>query len=287
MSSKRILIVGNMAKDGVAEQIDALRPWLADRADVVAITATEDCSAAQARGASLAIVFGGDGTFLAAARALAPCGIPLLGVNMGKLGFLAEFSVEHLRKHFDAILAGEVPPSERMMLHVRKEGSETFASLAANDLAIGAGEPFRMIDLLVESGPTRISRYLGDGLVVATPTGSTGYNMSVGGPILHPDVEGVVISPIAPHTLSLRPVVCRCEPAIRISAMKVNTGTKMILDGQIPRALSAGDVVEVRRAEHPMRIIRHPGRSYFDTLANKLHWGRSPHHQRIADDTTR
>jgi len=122
--------------------------------------------------------------------------VPLIGVNMGKLGFLAEFTVEHMKKHFAQILAGEVRPTRRIMLDVcvRSSSKSDFCSLAANDVVISAGSPFRMIDLNVEHGGSLISRYLGDGLVISTPTGSTGYNMSVGGPIMDPTMDAFTIS---------------------------------------------------------------------------------------------
>jgi len=210
---------------------------------------------------------------------LAQTAVPLLGVNMGKLGFLAEFNVEHMQKHLPAILAGEVAPDERMMLEVCvycNRGEQAFRSPVANDVAISAGEPFRMIELSVARGPDHIARYLGDGLIVATPTGSTGYNMSAGGPILEPTLEAVAITPIAPHSLSLRPIAVGIDQPIRVTAERVNDGTAAIVDGQVRRALRAGDEIEIRRADRPMRIIPHPGRPFFSTLASKLQWGRAP-----------
>ena len=199
-AKKTILILGNMVKPGVAEQIEALRPWFVRRAKVLAVRRASDRLPKELRKADLCVVFGGDGTLLTAARALSGSGVPMLGVNMGKLGFLAEFNVEHMQKHFGDILSGRVAPAERMMLEVSVENCarHRFRSPAANDVAISAGKPFRIIDLHVAQGRQEIARYLGDGLVVASPTGSTGYNMSVGGPILEPSLDALVISPIAP-----------------------------------------------------------------------------------------
>lgn len=280
MPDKRIAIVVNTDKPGAAEQVEKLRPWLSERAEIVGVAGSYDAPPEQFASADLCVVFGGDGTLLAAARALSGAGVPLLGVNLGKLGFLADFSVEHFRKHLDDVLAGRVRPIERMMLEVRRfcDGDEEFYSPAANDLAIAAGPPFRMIDLNVARGDDDIARYLGDGLVVATPTGSTGYNMSVGGPILEPGLDALAITPIAPHTLSLRPLVVGGDEPVRIKAGRVNDGTMLIIDGQVCSSLTAGDVVEVRRSPAPSQIVPHPGRSFFSTLSSKLHWGRSPHH---------
>jgi len=250
MPRKKLIILGNSSKPGVTEQIDRLRPWFAQRADVVAVGSANAPLDAGARSADICVVFGGDGTLLAAARALAGTGVPMLGVNMGKLGFLAEYSVEHLQKHFDDILAGNVRPVERMMLDVCVQNCQThkFSSPAANDVAIAAGPPFRMIDLNVAQAGTVIARYLGDGLVIATPTGSTGYNMSAGGPIVEPGLDAVAITPIAPHSLSVRPIVARSDQTIHVTATRVNSGTAVIVDGQVSSGLCDGDTVEVGRA---------------------------------------
>jgi len=178
------------------------------------------------------------------------------------------------------VLSGEIQPVERMMLEVcvHNCGEEAFHSPIANDLAIAAGPPFRMVDLSVKQGSSELARYVGDGLIVSTPSGSTGYNMSAGGPIIDPTLDVVAITPVAPHTLALRPMVVRSDTPIRILASKVNDGTAVIVDGQVSSGLGDGDEVEVRRAPRGALIVPHPGRSFFDTLAGKLQWGRSPHH---------
>jgi NAD+ kinase len=279
MPDKRIVIIVNRGKEGVHEQVEALRPWFAERAevaDVVDVLAGEACASAQA---DLCVVFGGDGTLLAASRHMAPAGIPLMGVNMGKLGFLADFTVEHMKRHLDDVLAGRVPPAERLMLKVHADnGPDSFSSLAANDVAVTAGEPFRMIELSVVQGDDEIATYLGDGVVVATPTGSTGYNLSAGGPILQPTLEAVVITPVAAHTLAMRPIVVPSDPPIRVTAKHLNPGTTLVIDGQVSTPLTEGAAVEICRAECNARIIPHPGRTFFRRLTDKLQWGRSPHH---------
>lgn len=286
MTKPCVLILGNLDKPGVSEQMGSLRGWLGEQANVLAIQAHTRALPPEAADAKLCIVFGGDGTLLSAGRDLAEYNIPLLGVNMGKLGFLAEFSVDDLQKHLSDVLAGAIAPVQRMMLSVtlwsRPKGQArdvVYRGLASNDVAIAAGDPFRMIDLHVHQGDLHVSRYYGDGLVVATPTGSTGYNMSVGGPILQPSLEAMVISPVAPHTLSLRPMVLSPTPTLHVTAGRVNEGTKMIIDGQIPRQLRDGQTVEIGRADVSLRIVPVPRHHYFQTLANKLNWGQSPHHK--------
>ncbi len=278
--SKKVLIVGNFSKEGVAEQIETLRGWLESRCILTAVVGVHDELDEKTRRADLCLVFGGDGTLLSAARSLAGTKTAMMGVNMGKLGFLAEFSVEDFKSHLDAVLAGRIEPAERMMLEVRLEtdGRDAFTSPAANDVAICAGPPFRMIDLHVAQAGANVAQYLGDGLVIATPTGSTGYNLSTHGPILDPTLDAVTITPIAPHTLTMRPIVVRSDKPVEILAQKVNAGSQMLIDGQVTRPLSDGDVVRVSRAQTPMLLISHPQRGFFRTLCEKLSWGRSPHH---------
>jgi NAD+ kinase len=278
MAGKKLLIIGNMSKPGVAEQVEALRAWFCKRVEIIGVLSAHESPPPQAVSADLCVVFGGDGTLLAAARALAGSAVPLLGVNMGKLGFLAEFDVEHMTRHLDDVLAGRVAPTERMMMEVRLDrgGRGQFGSPVANDVTFAAGAPFRMINLDVARGAEEIARYPGDGLVVSTPTGSTAYNMSAGGPIMEPTLDAIAITPIAPHSLSMRPIVVRSDEVIRVTAVRVNAGSAVIVDGQISTPLCEGDTAEIRRAEKPMRLIPHPGRPFFDTLTSKLQWGRSP-----------
>ncbi len=281
MEKKNLLIIGNMAKPGVQQCIDSLRSFFAERTNTLAVITQTDTPPAEAQKADICVVFGGDGTLLAAARQLAGLEVPLLGVNMGKLGFLAEFNVEHLQKHFDDILSGKIKPTHRMMLEVCVKSCEkhSFSSPVANDIAISAGEPFRMIDLNVTQGENQIAQYLGDGVVISTPTGSTGYNMSAGGPIIEPTINAVSITPVAPHSLSMRPIVTRPDQPIRVTATQVNPGSAVIVDGQVVSGFCEKDIIEVTHPKYDALIIPHPGRSFFSTLSDKLQWGKSPHHK--------
>lgn len=280
-SRPTILVVGNRTKPGVSEQIEQLLPWLEGHGRVMGMFAHDEPLPEETGDASLAVVFGGDGTLLSAARSLAPLGVPLLGVNMGKLGFLADYDVTHLKRHLPDILAGRVEPIDRVMVNVAVQRGEQvrFESLAANDIAISAGSPFRMIDLCVKQNDVQIAQYLGDGLVISTPSGSTGYNMSAGGPIIAPGLDALAITPIAPHSLAIRPIVVRTTAPIVITATEVNEGTTISIDGQVNVPMGREDVVHVDRAATPARIVPHPGRNFFATLARKLQWGQSPHHQ--------
>ncbi len=269
-----ILIVAHRAKPGVAAVLDELTPWIESRAIIAAVAEVAELPDKLGAGdATLCVVIGGDGSILAAARALADSPIPLMGVNMGKLGFLAEFSVDEFREQFDAALAGELSLSRRLMLEVECGGTIT---PAANDVTITSGAPFRMIELEVAHDADRIARYHGDGLIVATPSGSTGHNLSAGGAILHPTVEAVAINPLAPHTLSLRPVVVSADGEITIQLHDTNDGTSLLIDGQIVQPLAAGARVTIRPLPGRLGLLANPARPYFKTLAEKLHWGRQP-----------
>ncbi|MCP4376726.1 MAG: NAD(+)/NADH kinase [bacterium] len=280
MSDKKILILANYSKTGVSDQVDILKPWVQQRAEVVATLAVDQLATQELPQADLCIVLGGDGTLLAAARALAHTNTPLLGVNMGKLGFLAEFNIEQMREHFDDVLTGKISPTKRIMFEVsvHQNGKETFCSPVANEVAVAAGKPFRMIDLEVSRGGEKIAKYLGDGVVIATPTGSTGYNMSIGGPIIEPTLDAIVISPLAAHTLSMRPILVQGDKPIVVQAVKVNEGTSVMIDGQLTCELTDGDIIEIHRAEYFTQIIPHPAYGFFRTLTTKLKWGHIPQH---------
>ncbi len=280
MARKKVLIIANSARPAVAQQVQSLRPWLQERVEVLDVLAVhQPVPEPLSRQAELCIVFGGDGTLLAAARTLAGTAMPLLGVNMGKLGFLAEYDVEHMQKHLAEVLAGQIKPTDRMMLEVKISNCQKhpFSSPVANDVVFAAGQPWRMIDLLVVRGTEEIAHYPGDGLIISTPTGSTAYNMSAGGPIMEPTLDVIAITPLAPHSLSMRPLMVGSDQVIRVTAVKVNAGSAVIVDGQISTGLCVGDVTEIRKAAVGARIVPHPGRPFFDTLTRKLQWGQGPH----------
>ena len=279
-SDKRLIILGNLVKDEVASRIEELRPFLESQAEIITICQADSLAGAESLDADLAVVFGGDGTLLAAARSLAGTDIPILGVNMGKFGFLAEFDVDQMIEHLPIALAGDSALTLRMMLNVTVSSAsgDVYQSPAMNEVAICAGADFRMIDVHVAQNGSHIARYLGDGLVVSTPTGTTGYGLSAGGPILTPTLDAISITPVSPHSVSLRPIVVRSDHTISITAMSVNAGSAVMLDGQVNIPLDKGGAVEVKRHDKCARFVSNPTRNFFDTLANKLQWGKSPHH---------
>src|SRR5213594_3247497 len=225
----------------------------------------------------LLLVLGGDGTMLTAARLAAPRGIPILPVNMGSLGFLTSFTLEELHPALEDALGGRFSVSERVMLYVELErgGKVIETQRVLNEAVVNKGALARMIELELSIDGAFVCRYRADGLIVASPTGSTAYSLSAGGPIVHPAVESFVITPICPHTLSDRPLVIRDSSSI---VMKLSGNTESVfltLDGQRGIPLQPTDLVRVSRAKEPLKLIYPPKKSYFEILRSKLKWGEA------------
>ena len=227
----------------------------------------------------LAIVVGGDGTLLGAGRALAPHGVPILGVNRGRLGFMVDVLPEDLGETLEAVLSGELPVEERLLLEARlrrADSSEMPLLRAVNDVVVRNQASIRMLEFETWLDGEFISQHRADGIVVATPTGSTAYALSGGGPVLHPSLHAVALVPICPHTLSDRPIVVPAGGTIRIVLRGEVSGVNVTCDGQVSVTLNAGDTVEITSSPHPLRLIHPRNYSFFELLRNKLHWGRGP-----------
>jgi NAD+ kinase len=223
----------------------------------------------------LLVVLGGDGTLLAVARAIGSAPVPILGVNLGQLGFLAEVAPEEQLETLDYVLGGEFDTVARMRLEVRAErrGTEIARALALNDLVIKGSDLARMIDLETRTDGARVGVYHGDGLIVSTPTGSTAYNLSAGGPILMPGSRVFVLTPICPHTLTQRPLVLPETARVEIEVRPRDGGAQLTVDGQVGARLESGDRVHVAVSAHPAHFVVSPFRSRFDVLRTKLGWG--------------
>jgi NAD+ kinase len=224
------------------------------------------------------VVFGGDGTILRAARELCQTSVPVIGVNVGKLGFLAEFSIEELTEQFDRIVKGQTLIEKRMILHcdVLRQGREIFTYTAVNDVVITAGPPFNMLELKLTVQNQKLAVCIGDGVIVSTPTGSTAYNLSAGGPILSANLSAIVLTPICPHSLSFRPIVLNADQQLRIEPLRVNEETTLLLDGQMRQRLLVNDVVAIRKHAGQFLVVNNPLRTQWDTLATKLNWAQKP-----------
>lgn len=318
-AGRAVLLVVNRTKPDVESALPEIRDLIASAGAKVVCEVDADgvpISPGQAAGADLVVVLGGDGTLMSQARRCLGLGLPLLGVNLGKLGFMAEFDLPSLRAQAKHLFGGEpLLIQDRPMLRVTVEGPSNgprhpqtpglgpfdgggamglSRQLALNDAVVTAGPPYRMISIQIRvdghDGPT----VTGDGLIVATAIGSTAYNASAGGPIISPDVPAMVITAIAPHTLSYRPVVVSLESTVELIMIRANdgseaslgplaeldgggcAGTALVLDGQVPARLRTEDRVVIRRHEQPARFVRNPAGSYWSTLLTKMRWAAPP-----------
>ncbi len=294
----KLVVFGDPSKGPVAEAISRFGEFIKGKAQISATysiggspgtsgtaaseAARDTCRADVLEKCDFAIVFGGDGSIISTARSLSEAGLPVVGVNLGKLGFLAEFSVGELEESFEDIISGRAPVERRMMLNCRVlgDGKEGFSSAAVNDVFITAGPPFRMVELKISVDDQVLADCVSDGLIISTPTGSTAYNLSAGGPIVSPRIEAMVITPICPHSLSFRPIVINANSRVEVSGVRVNPGTTVSIDGQVSTGLSANDVVVVERKKGDFLIVNNPVRSRWDTLATKLSWAEKPKYKR-------
>jgi NAD+ kinase len=283
----RIGIISRPRRTNLAEVVPPLLRWLEEHG-LTPILDTETASAVKTGGpgkirhqvaeeSELLLVLGGDGTLLAAAREAAPRGVPLLPINMGSLGFLTSFTVDELYPALESVLAGEAVLEERILLMVERaqDGRALEQQLVLNEAVIHKGALARMIEMELYIDNSFVCRYRADGLIAATPTGSTAYSMSAGGPIVHPAVESIVITPICPHTLSDRPVVVRDTSRIEVRIAPISDSVFLTLDGQTGVPMQASDRVRITRANERLKLIQPPNKTYFEILRNKLKWGEA------------
>ena len=223
----------------------------------------------------LIVVLGGDGTLLSVARRVDGLDVPILGVNLGGLGFLTATTLEALFPTLEAVLRGEYTAEERLVLvaSLVRRGTPATDQQALNDVVVAKGALGRLIDLEVRADGQPMTAYRADGLIIATPTGSTAYNLSAAGPILFPTMDAVVLTPICSHTLTNRPIVLPASARLEVTLLTEAPDVVLSVDGQPGPPVAAGDVVHVRRAGARIRLIRDPRKSYFEVLRTKLKWG--------------
>ncbi len=231
------------------------------------------------RQSDLAIVVGGDGTLLNAARSLVDFHVPILGVNLGRLGFLVDVSPDEIEHSLDDILAGNHQEEQRSLLHadIVRHGHSITQAVALNDVVVHKSEMARMIEVEAFLDGTFITAYRADGLIIATPTGSTAYALSGGGPIIHPTLETVLLVPICPHTLTQRPLTLSAEGCIEIHISPASTtDIQVTCDGQTSLDVEPDDTVRIRKKRRKLRLIHPFDYDYFNLLRAKLHWGMRP-----------
>ncbi|MEN6427060.1 MAG: NAD(+)/NADH kinase [Phycisphaerales bacterium] len=280
-SLPRLILFGDPEKGPVAQVIEDFSQFFKGRAEILAVCHIAECTPQALRDCDFAVVLGGDGTIISAAKALSEAKVPVVGVNLGKLGFLAEFSVSEFKQMYADIVSGKASVERRMMLGCRVSdgspaGREKFCAKAVNDVFVAAGPPFRVIELKIAVDGQQVASCVTDGLIVSTPTGSTAYNLSAGGPILDGSMEAMVITPICPHSLSFRPIVIDAASVVEISFLRINEGTTVSIDGQASSGLAIHDVVRIAREQSSFLVVNNPVRTRWDTLATKLGWANRP-----------
>lgn len=278
-------IISKPIHDKICEVVPPLMQWLRDRkVDVLFDQETRESLGSGPEGISrealgakidLAIVLGGDGTLLSAARALAGHDVPILPVNLGGLGFLTSVTLDELYPLLDPILAGNYGTSVRMMLdaEIRSDGASAGRQSALNDVVANKGALARMLEFDVYVNQDHVGRYRADGLIVATPTGSTAYSLAADGPIVDPELDAFVITPICPHMLTNRPIVIPGEARIDLDFGAAEEPVYVTLDGQIGFQLKAKDHVTITKSAKRVTLVRPPNKSYFEILRSKLRWG--------------
>ena len=228
------------------------------------------------RSVDLIVALGGDGTMIATARMIGDAATPVLGVNFGTLGYLAEFAVEDMTPALDAVLAGDYTLDRRLMLsaQVRRGGETQMHDRVLNDVVISKSALARIIEIETWVDRKFVNCFRADGLIISTPTGSTAYNLSAGGPVIYPSMNAFVITPICPHTLSNRPLVVPDDVELELILKTPKEEVALTLDGQVGVPLEYGDCVAVRKSAMTFNLIQAHTRNYFDVLRNKLKWGR-------------
>jgi NAD+ kinase len=288
----RLAVVGNLSKHDIGNVVPPWLGWLASRATVrladdlaafLKLATSYETAPRQeiAKGCDMLITLGGDGTILAAAQTAARYNVPILGVKFGGLGFLAEVGPDEFLPVMESILRGEYSVEERMALQALPTGG-TEPLFALNEVAVDKGKQYRVVRLKVTINEELLNTYIGDGVMIATPTGSTAYSLAAGGPILTPGLRAMLITPICPHSLSARPVVVPEDSIIRIEHVAAKEPVAISADGRFVWHLHARQSTVVRKADFSIRLVRNRppfARSFYDTLRSKLNWGEDVRHE--------
>jgi NAD+ kinase len=275
----KLFVLGNVQRPGVREEADRLLPFLREHCEVIVCDLCQAADLAAMPPADLALVLGGDGAILRAARQMAYRQLPVLGVNLGRLGFLADLRPDELRRCFPQVVRGDYRLTHHLMFECvvdEGDGAGQQTYLGLNEVVVHTMPPFRMLDLelVLDGGP--VAHFSGDGLILSTPIGSTAHSLSAGGPILAQELQAFVLTPICPHTLTYRPVVESADRTFTLRLERDEAQAMLVIDGQEAIPLSARHTVTLRRAPVAFTLVKVPGHSFYQTLRDKLRWGVSP-----------
>ncbi|MSR30006.1 MAG: NAD(+)/NADH kinase [Gemmataceae bacterium] len=275
----RIFVLGNALRPGVVEQAERLLPFIKKHCQVVLVDLEqkEDLSRHQA---DLTLVLGGDGAILRAARQMGYQQYPVLGINLGRLGFLADLGVQELESCLPQVAKGDF----RITNHVMFECTGSHPAmggphLGLNEVVIHAGAPFHMIDMELQIDQETVCTYTADGLILSTPIGSTAHNLSAGGPIINQELEAFAITPICPHVLTGRSLVDSAGKTFQIKVTRAAFGTTLVIDGQDRFPIESGTVITIKKAPVQFRLAKVTGKSLYKSLREKLNWGLQPNYR--------
>jgi NAD+ kinase len=274
----KFYVLGNAERSGVTAEVERWLPMLREKSEVLLVDLCRERDLATCPEADVALVFGGDGAILRAARQMGYRQAPVLGVNLGRLGFLADIHPQEFNECFAGLLRHDYRVTRHLMFECIVEspqGRSAQTVLGLNEVVVHAMPPMRMLDLELEIDGVAVSRFSGDGLIISTPIGSTAHNLSAGGPILGQELSAFVITPICPHTLTYRPVV---ESAEKIYSIRLSRGEQVavVVDGQTAALVGTADRIVIRKAPVAFRLVKMPGRGHYQTLRDKLRWGAPP-----------
>jgi len=277
---KKILVLGNLDKKKIHDMIFGLKPWLDSYVKAEIIDLSEEEVPLENKGAEIAVVFGGDGAILSTCRRLGRKQIPILGVHMGRFGFLAELMTEEVQDSLEKIFSGTYKVQKRMLLFckIERRGEILNESFGVNDVVISRSSLSRLISIKLTINGEHVTTYRADGLIISTPLGSTAHSLSAGGPLLTPDLNGFIIVPICPHTLTNRPLVVSANVKIEAESLSPSLGVGTTIDGQVYTELQDGDKIVIERSDVEIQMIDTEARTFYSVLREKLHWGGQPNY---------
>jgi NAD+ kinase len=286
----RFGLIANLRRVGAKEAIESIVGWskrtgheliLSDNLRAIVPNHETFCKEGELSSrADVIVSMGGDGTLLATARSVGSSGIPILGINLGSLGFLTQRTPAQLLASLDAVASGQHQVEERMLLKACSSGRYKIAyPFALNDVVIDRGPSARLLDINLKVNREDVVTYKADGLIIATPTGSTAYALAVGGPIMHPKTDAMIAAPIAPFSLTTRPMIFSGEDVLELQLMTKYEEAHLTLDGQVGIAIRAGEPIVVSKADFRVKLITFTENSYYELLRNKLHWGIPPNYR--------